>query len=123
MALSGLQTISSELYEAADLDGVSWWQKVRYVVLPQLRGPLSLGLILSTLQHFNNFTLPFVLFGSPAPEAVNVLPVNIYQTSFQVFRFGLGAAMSVLALIILAIPAWLYLRGARLDASPQEAEA
>jgi len=123
MALAGLQTISTELYEAADLDGVTWRQKVRYVVLPQLRGPLSLGLILSTLQHFNNFTLPFVLFGSPAPEAVNVLPVNIYQTSFQVFRFGLGSAMSVLALIILAIPAWIYLRSVRLDAKPQEAGA
>jgi multiple sugar transport system permease protein len=123
MTLAGLQTISSELYEAADVDGVSAWQKIRYVVLPQLRGPLSLGLLLSTLQHFNNFTLPFVLFGTPAPEAVNVLPVNIYQTSFQVFRFGLGAAMSVIALVILTIPAVIYLRSIRLDARPQEAEA
>jgi multiple sugar transport system permease protein len=123
MTLAGLQTISSELYEAADVDGVSWWQKIRYVVLPQLRGPLSLALLLSTLHHFNNFTLPFVLFGSPAPEAVNVLPINIYQTSFQVFRFGLGAAMSVIALVILAVPAVIYLRSVRLDARPQEAEA
>lgn len=123
MTLAGLQTISPELYEAADVDGVTWLQKIRYVVLPQLRGPLSLGLLLSTLQHFNNFTLPFVLFGTPAPEAVNLLPINIYQTSFQVFRFGLGSAMSVLALIILAVPAVIYLRSVRLDAKPQEAQA
>ncbi len=121
MTLAGLQTIPDELYEAADVDGVSWWQKIRYVVLPQLRGPLSLALLLSTLLHFNNFTLPFVLFGTPAPEAVNILPINIYQTSFQVFRFGLGAAMSVLALVILAVPAVIYLRSVRLDARPQEA--
>jgi multiple sugar transport system permease protein len=123
MALAGLQTIPGELYEAADVDGVSWWQKIRHVVLPQLKGPLSLALLLSTLNHFNNFTLPFVLFGTPAPEAVNLLPINIYQTSFQVFRFGLGAAMSVVALVILAVPAVLYLRSVRLDARPQEALA
>jgi multiple sugar transport system permease protein len=122
MALAGLQTIPGELYEAADVDGVNWWQKIRHVVLPQLKGPLSLALLLSTLHHFNNFTLPFMLFGTPAPEPVNLLPINIYQTSFQVFRFGLGAAMSVISLVILAIPAVFYLRSVRLDARPQEAE-
>ncbi|GAA3811820.1 carbohydrate ABC transporter permease [Streptomyces chiangmaiensis] len=123
MALSGLQTISRELYEAAALDGTGWWQRIRYVVLPQIKGPLSLGLLLATLHHFNNFTLPFVLFGMPAPDAVNLLPMNIYQTSFQSFRFGLGAAMSVVTLIIMTIPAVAYLRSSRLDASPQEVEA
>jgi multiple sugar transport system permease protein len=123
MALAGLQTIPGELYEAADVDGVSWWQKIRHVVLPQLKGPLGLALLLSTLHHFNNFTLPFVLFGTLAPEAVNLLPINVYQTSFQVFRFGLGAAMSVISLVVLAIPAVLYLRAVRLDAAPQEVQA
>lgn len=123
MTLAGLQTISDELYEAADIDGTTWWQKVRSVVLPQIRGQLSLGLLLATLAHFNNFTLPYLLFGMPAPNAVSVLPMNIYQTSFQQFRFGLGAAMSVATLIIMAIPAVAYLRGFRLDARPQEVDA
>ena len=123
MTLAGLQTIEPELYEAADVDGVSWRQKIRHIILPQLRGPLSLALLLSTLNHFNNFTLPFLLFGMPAPEAVNVLPVKVYETSFHVFRFGLGAAMSVLSLVILTIPAWIYLRSLRLTARPQEVEA
>ena len=120
MTLAGLQTISTETYEAADLDGTTWWQKTVHIVLPQIRGQLSLGLLLSTLQHFNNFTLPYLLFGSPAPDPVNVLPINIYQTSFQVFRFGLGAAMSIGALILTAIPALAYLRAVRLNAQPQE---
>jgi multiple sugar transport system permease protein len=119
MSLAGLQTIDPQLYEAADLDGTGWWQKIWHVVLPQMRGPLTLALLLSTLNHFNNFTLPFVLFGIPAPDAVNVLPINIYTTSFQVFRFGLGAAMSIMALVILVIPAVLYLRAVRLDPSPE----
>jgi multiple sugar transport system permease protein len=120
MAMAGLQNISSELYEASDMDGVTWLQKLRFVVLPQIRGQLLLGLLLSTLAHFNNFTLPYVLLGTPAPDAALTLPVNVYQTSFQVFRFGLGAAMAVISLILMIIPAVFYLRVSKLTALGEE---
>jgi multiple sugar transport system permease protein len=120
MTIAGLQNIPSEMYEAADLDGVSWFQKVRYVALPQIRGQLLLGLLLGTLAHFNNFTLPYVLFGSPAPYPALTLQVNVYQTSFQVFRFGLGAAMAVISLILTMIPVIFYLRASKLTAAVGE---
>src|SRR5215213_3937669 len=119
LTLSGLQTIDSELYDAVAVDGASWHQKLRHIVLPGIRGPLALALLLSTIHHFNNFTLPYVLFGSPAPESVNVLTLNIFETSFQVFRFGLGAAMAVVSLIIVMIPAFAYLRATKLEAGDQ----
>jgi len=120
MAIAGLQSIPSEMYEASDLDGVGHWQKIRYVVLPQIRGQLLLGLLLTTLAHFNNFALPYVLLGSPAPTPALTLPVNVYQTSFQVFRFGLGAAMAVITLILMIIPAVYYLRASKLTAAVGE---
>ena len=120
MTIAGLQSIPNELYEAADMDGVTWWEKIRYVVIPQIRHQLALGLLLSTLAHFNNFTLPFVLFGTPAPDPVLTLQVNIYQTSFQTFRFGLGSAMSVVSLLLMIIPAVFYLRASKLTSSPGE---
>ena len=119
MALAGLQSIPSEMYDAADVDGVSWRQKLRYIVIPQIKGQLALGVLLSTLHHFNNFTLPFVLLGTPAPDPALTLPVNVYQTSFQVFRFGLGAAMSVISLIIMIVPAALYLRASKLSSGEE----
>ncbi len=120
MTIAGLQSIPNELYEAADMDGVTWFKKIRYVVIPQIRHQLALGLLLSTLAHFNNFTLPFVLFGTPAPDPVLTLQVNIYQTSFQTFRFGLGSAMSVVSLILMIVPAVFYLRASKLTAAPGE---
>ena len=120
MTLAGLQAIPDELYEASDVDGVTWVKKIGYIVIPQLRHQLLLGLLLSTLNHFNNFTLPFVLFGTPAPNDVLTLQVNIYQTSFQYFRFGLGGAMSVLSLILTLVPAFFYLRASKLTAAPGE---
>ncbi|MET3805613.1 multiple sugar transport system permease protein [Nakamurella sp. UYEF19] len=120
MTIAGLQSIPNELYEAADMDGITWMQKIRYVVIPQIRHQLALGLLLSTLSHFNNFTLPFVLFGTPSPDPALTLPVNIYQTSFQTFRFGLGSAMSVVSLILMIVPAVFYLRASKLTAAPGE---
>jgi len=114
MVLAGLQSISHEVYEAADVDGANSWQKLTRVVLPQLRHILGLALLLSTLYHFNNFTLPFVMFGTPPPIQADVLPLNIYVSSFQLFNFGLGAAMSVVTLILMLIPGFLYLRALRL---------
>src|SRR5438270_9361391 len=114
MVLAGLQSISHDHYEAADIDGANSWQKLTRVVLPQLRHILGLALLLSTLYHFNNFTLPFVLFGTPPPAQADVLPLNIYVSSFQLFNFGLGGAMAVITLIIMLIPGFMYIRALRL---------
>src|SRR5215208_2182338 len=114
MVLAGLQSIPIEQYEVAELDGANSWQKLTRVVLPQLRGLIYLALLLSTLFHFNNFTLPFVMFGTPPPSAVTVLPLNIYLTSFNLFDFSLGSAMSVITLIIMLVPGFFYLRMLRL---------
>jgi len=114
MVLAGLQSISHDLYEAADMDGANAWQKLTSIVLPQLRHILGLALLLSTLNHFNNFTLPFVMFGTPPPVQADVLPLNVYVSSFQLFDFGLGGAMSIITLIIMLIPGLLYIRALRL---------
>lgn len=114
MVLAGMQSISHDLYEAADMDGANSWQKLMHIVLPQLRHILGLALLLSTLNHFNNFTLPFVMFGTPPPVQADVLPLNVYVSSFQLFDFGLGGAMSIITLIIMLVPGLLYIRALRL---------
>lgn len=122
LALAGLQSVDHEVHEAAALDGALWWRKLRYVIFPYLKGPVSLAFLLGTLNHINNFTLPFVLFGAPAPADVNVLPILVYVTSFQSFRFGLSAAMAVVSLILIAIPLFIYLRAVKLDVSEDGAK-
>jgi multiple sugar transport system permease protein len=123
LALSGLQSVDSEVHEASALDGAPWFDKLRYVIFPYLRGPVGLAFLLSTLNHINNFTLPYVLFGAPAPDAVNVLPMIVYVTSFQSFRFGLSAAMAIVSLILILIPLFVYLRAIRLDVHDEEGRA
>lgn len=116
LALSGLQTVEEDVYEAAALDGVGWWTQLRYIVFPYLKGLLALACVVAVLFHINNFTLPYVLFGIPAPDNVQTLPFLTYIQSFQEFQFGLSAAIAVFSLVLLAIPLIAYLRIARLDA-------
>jgi multiple sugar transport system permease protein len=115
MALAGLQSVDGEVHEASAIDGARWWPKLRHVILPYLRGPVLLACLLATLNHINNFTLPFVLFGAPAPDDVNVMPMLVYVTSFQGLRFGLSAAMAIVSLVLVAVPLFAYLRAVRLD--------
>jgi multiple sugar transport system permease protein len=115
MALAGLQSVDGEVHEASAVDGANWWPKLLHVILPYLRGPVLLACLLATLNHVNNFTLPFVLFGAPAPDSVNVMPMIVYVTSFQSLRFGLSAAMAIVSLLLIAIPLFIYLRALRLD--------
>jgi multiple sugar transport system permease protein len=114
MVLAGLQGIPSEIYDACDVDGATTFQKLWRVVLPQLRRIIGLAVLLSTIFHFNNFTLPFVMFGTTPPGAVDVLPLNVYITSFNVYQFGLGAAMSVVTMAVMIVPGVIYMRSLRL---------
>jgi len=120
MALAGLQGVDGEVHEASAIDGADWWPKLRHVILPYLRGPVLLACLLATLSHINNFTLPFVLFGAPAPDSVNVMPMIVYVTSFQSLRFGLSAAMAIVSLLLIAVPLFAYLRALRLDVHEEE---
>jgi multiple sugar transport system permease protein len=122
LVLAGLQSVDHEVHEAAAIDGATWWIKLRYVILPYLRGPIFLALIIAFLHNINAFTLPFVLFGVPAPQDVDVLPVLTYVTSFQSFRFGLSAAMAICSLILIAIPLFVYLRAVKLDTGDEGAK-
>jgi len=120
LTLAALQGIPMEVYEAAVIDGAGYFKKLRYIVIPQLKGSLALALLVALLSHLNSFTIPYVLFGNPAPDAVAVLPMLTYSTSFASFRFGLGSAMAIFSLVLIAIPLFVYVRAVKLDSGESE---
>lgn len=113
LLLAGLQTVPREQLEAATVDGADWWPRLRYIVIPQLKGIYALAFCLSTLFHFGNFTLPYVMFGNTRPPSTVTLPINIYYIAFQGFGFGIASATAVFNVAILAVPAAVYLYLAR----------
>jgi multiple sugar transport system permease protein len=119
MALAGLQAVSREQYEAATLDGATPMRKLFSIVFPQLRGVLLLALLLSTLNHFGNFTLAYVMFSSPPPTSAAVLPISMYYYAFTSFQYGTANAIAVLTMVVLIIPGYVYLRMTRITESAE----
>jgi multiple sugar transport system permease protein len=110
MYLAALQGIPGDLYEAAELDGASIWQRLRYVTFPQMRFIMLVLLLLQIIATMQVFIEPFALTGTSNPDTITVM-VLIYRYAFTVNNdFGLAAAMSVLLFVVLAAFSALYLR-------------
>lgn len=121
MLLAGLQAIPRDQLDAATVDGAGWWARLRYIVLPQLKGIYALAFALSTLFHFGNFTLPYIMFGNTRPASTVTLPINIYYIAFNGFDFGIASATAVFNVALLVVPAAVYLavvRRARQNGRP-----
>jgi multiple sugar transport system permease protein len=109
MYLAGLQSIPGELYEAAELDGASVWQRLRHVTFPHMRFLMLVLLLLQIIATMQVFIEPFQLTGTSNPDTVTVM-VLIYRYAFTVNNdFGLAAAMSVLLFVVLGAFSALYL--------------
>jgi multiple sugar transport system permease protein len=101
--LTGLQSIPTEVYEAARSDGASRWQTFRYITLPLLRPTIALMLVLSITGSLLAFDQFFILTrGGPENSTVSMVMV-IYREAFTRFDLGLAAAISVLLLVGLVL--------------------
>jgi arabinogalactan oligomer/maltooligosaccharide transport system permease protein len=108
--LGGLQSIPSDLYEAANVDGASWLQSFRYVTLPQLQPVLTTIILLGTIWTFNGFTIIFLITGGGPAELTEILSTYAWRWGFQRWEFGIAAAYSVVILLILLAFAAFYIR-------------
>ncbi|GEB53103.1 MULTISPECIES: carbohydrate ABC transporter permease [Streptomyces] len=109
MLTAALQNIPRDVYEASALDGAGIWRQIRHVTLPALRPVNMVLLLVLFLWTFNDFNVPFVLFGKSAPESADLISLHIYQSSFATWDFGAGSAMSVLLLLFLLVVTACYL--------------
>jgi multiple sugar transport system permease protein len=108
LILAGLQVIPGEVYEAAEVDGASTWQRFTRITLPLLTPAILVALIFRTLDALRIFDLPFVL--TQGQNGTSTLS-TIAQEAFATNRlYGLGSAMAVLTFIIVMIVSFSYIR-------------
>lgn len=91
--LARMQSIDSDMYEAADMDGASPFQQFWYLSVPQLLGILSVLFLLRFIWTFNKFDDIFLLTGGNA--GTRTLTVNVYEQAFAISNIGAGAAVAV----------------------------
>jgi len=108
--LAGLQGIPKTYYEAADIDGASWWHKFKSITLPLL-SPTTFFIALTTAIHsFQIFQQAYILTEGGPQEATTTVVYYVYNNSFQWFRMGYACAQSVVLLIILIVVTFIQTR-------------
>ena len=111
--LAALLSVPPELYDAAEVDGASIWNKIWHVTLPQLRGILFIMLILQVIATAQVFLEPFLFTGGGPNNATVTILLLIYRYAFQNSLggdYGEATALSVMLAIVLALLSWLYFK-------------
>ena len=98
---AGLQNISKELYEAAEVDGCNGFQKFLHITIPGLKGTFLYVVIMTILSTFNVMGQPMML--TPGEESTQVAIQYIYSVAFGGNKFGRASAMSLIMTFIMAI--------------------
>jgi ABC-type sugar transport system permease subunit len=94
--IAGMQAISQELYEAAEIDGAGTVQRFWYITLPGLQSVIVVTAMLSTIWTSANLTQIFVLTGGGPNYATTTLPLYAYLTAIPGHQLGAGAAISMM---------------------------
>ena len=111
MYLASLKSVPEELYEAASIDGATWWQRIRYVTLPMMRNIIVITMIFSLIGSFAGFTIVAVLTNGGPLGATQVLGTAAFLVGILGGNLPMGAAVSLFMVPVLAVAATLVLRG------------
>ena len=109
--LSGLQSVSEELYEAASLDGAGPWKKFKSITLPLLSPTTFLCTVMCIINSFKVFDLVNIMTDGGPGRSSNVLVYRIYQEAFQNYKFGYASAYAVVLFVLVFIVTMIQFQG------------
>jgi ABC-type sugar transport system permease subunit len=104
VVLSALSTIDPALYDAAAIDGASWWRRLRSITLPMISGSLQFLSVINVIYTFTSlFSFVYVITAGGPGFATTTVDYFTYVTSFENGQFGYGAALAVLLFLIVLV--------------------
>lgn len=108
MFLGAIQSINSEIYEAAQIDGANRWHEFRHIILPSIRPIVSLSFILAISGSLSVFEIPFIMTGGGNGSQTFV--IRTVWTAFERTWVGLASAMAVFLLVVVLLVTWVQRR-------------
>jgi multiple sugar transport system permease protein len=108
--LAGLQTIPDSLYEAAEIDGATRWQRFRHVTLPLLKASIMVALIFRTITAIQTFDIPYAMTRGGPGSTTETLAMYIHTSTLEFLDFGYGSALAVVMFLISMLTTAWYLR-------------
>lgn len=110
MYLAALKSVPEQLYEAARIDGATWWQTLWYVTLPMMRNIIAITVMFSTIVTFANFDIVRVLTRGDPLDMTHVFATWAFRLGIEGGDIPLGAAVSLFMVPILAVASIFILR-------------
>jgi raffinose/stachyose/melibiose transport system permease protein len=110
MFMAGLQRVNPELYEAADLDGASWWQRFVRISVPLIRPEIYVVLVTTTIAALKIFGQIFVLTRGGPGNSTLVPSYFAYKNFFERASVGYGSAISTVLTVIIVLLTFVFLR-------------
>jgi ABC-type sugar transport system permease subunit len=104
VVLSAMATIDPALYDAAHIDGASWWTRLTRITLPMISGALQLLSVINVIYTFTSlFSFVYVITAGGPGFATTTVDYFTYVTSFENGQFGYGAALAVMLFLIVLV--------------------
>jgi multiple sugar transport system permease protein len=113
MYLAGLQGVDNDLVEASMIDGANYFQRLIWIVIPQISSIIKLALLLTTFWTFNYFEIIFVSTNGGPNNATEIFPTMIYDLAFSQVKYSFASTYAVISVLILLIFGILYIRQLR----------
>jgi multiple sugar transport system permease protein len=110
IVLAGLTSIPGPVLEAARVDGATYWQRLRHIVLPMISGVVIIALLIRAMDAIRYFDiLTNTTAGGPA-DATKIIPLRLYEEAFRFFDLGYAAAIGLTMLAFSIVVANLFVR-------------
>jgi len=112
--LAGLQSIPTQLYEAAIIDGAGPWKKFWHITIPMISPVILFNLVIGFISSFQVFTQAFVMTNGGPYHATLFYVLYLYQNAFKYFKMGFASAQAwILFVIILTVTLLIFKSSAR----------
>lgn len=108
--LAQLQSIPTEYYEAANVDGATAWQKFRYITFPMLASAMTVSVMLLLLNSMKLYDLPFALTSGGPGTSTTLVSQIIIKTGFVEKSYGKATAMSAIFFVFIAVISVIQLK-------------
>ncbi len=120
LLLAGLAQVPDELTEAAEVDGASWWQRMRRVILPNMKAAIMVAVLFRALDAFRIFDNVFIM--TNGAFNTEVLSLLAYRTSIGRLEIGLGSAVSVLLFACVLLICFIAIKLFKVDLASQRGD-
>jgi multiple sugar transport system permease protein len=110
IVLAGLSSLPGPVLEAARVDGATYWQRLRHIVMPMIMGVVIVALLVRSMDAIRYFDIIYNTTNGGPADATKIVPIRLYETAFRFFDLGYAAAIGLSMLAVSILLANLFMR-------------